>query len=769
MISTLLLLSLQQTALSGVVRDSIDLEPVAFAQVSVVMGDAAATGSSDRFGAFVIPDVQSSQRIRVEVTAFGYEPWLRSYDRIPVEPVRVLLQPAPIGLEGIEIHAQGRAGDPISLSRDAFVVDSALMRTLPTILETDVLRATAVSPSASAPSDYAAIPYVRGGTSEGTPVLLDGVRLFNAFHLGGFLSAVNAEVVERATLLPGYGADVLQVGSLSGAIDIATRDGARDGHHMAGSVGLASSRLSLEGPVGAGLSYLVDGRRTYIDGFTRLLEEGGVIGQHVPYFFQDVHAKVTKDWGGIRRLSVSAYANSEALGHFDSQKTKTLDLQWGNAALSMHYRDRLGANGLFDATIGRSRFSSDLLGLGGGGASYLNGTLLDYEPPADTLLSGFGSMSEDRADLRLTWHAGRATVVTGAQATRFSAEHVYDLDEEFEADDGYYFSPLDLRQNLWRLAGYARVDVSLGRGLSSRGGLRVDRFRGLATTVSPFAELTYAGSWWDARLSASQSRQALSSVRNEEALGASFLAYDLLVPVSAGPIPRNTQYSVGWEGYRGALRIRVDAYARTLANLRLPALGERPITAAALGDPSLWEVASGTARGIEAAWSWRGDHGLSALGSYRWAKVSRTVGDRTYTPRFHREHEFELGASYDRGASSWSARFSLRSGQPTTPLEAIVPFERHPFGRVQFVPLGGRYNSGALPRYARIDVGWRRPTQVSWFGGGSIVPYLSVANLFSLPNVVGLRVDREGADGTVKRVYLPQLPMIPFFGVEFRF
>jgi len=160
---------------------------------------------------------------------------------------------------------------------------------------------------------------------------------------------------------------------------------------------------------------------------------------------------------------------------------------------------------------------------------------------------------------------------------------------------------------------------------------------------------------------------------------------------------------------------------------------------------------------------------LSTLGSYRWAKVSRTVGDRTYAPRFHREHEIEFAMSYARGASSWSARFSLRSGQPTTPLEAIVPVERHPFGTVQFVPLGGQYNSGTLPHYARIDVGWRRPTQVSWFGGGSVVPYLSVANLFSLPNVVGWQVKREGADGAVKRVYLPQLPMIPFFGVEFRF
>ena len=201
-------------------------------------------------------------------------------------------------------------------------------------------------------------------------------------------------------------------------------------------------------------------------------------------------------------------------------------------------------------------------------------------------------------------------------------------------------------------------------------------------------------------------------------------------------------------------------------------LEARPATAAALGDPSLWEFAGGSAKGIETSWSWMGDGGFSLLGSYRWARVSRKVGSRTYKPRFHRNHEFELGSAYNPGASSWSARVSLRSGQPTTPVLAIVPVEVYGRDHSELVPLGGAYNSGTLPRYARIDVGWRRESRVSWFGGGSVVPYLSVANLFSLPNVVGSYVERNHRQelGTeFRKVYLPQLPMIPFFGVEFRF
>ncbi len=767
--TALLVAALQQATLTGVVRDSVDLEPVAFARVTVATAGGetvAASGDSDRFGAFVLPGVAAAGPVRVDVRAFGYAGWTRIYAVLPSDPIRVLLGRAPIGIEGIEVAVSGRAGDPMSLSRDAFAVDSVLLRSFPTILETDVLRATHLSPSASAASDYISVPFVRGGTGQGTPVMLDGVRLFNAFHLGGFVSAINAEVVKRATLLPGSGGDGIAVGSLSGAIDIATRDGSRDRRRVAGSLGLASSRLSVEGPVGESVSYLLDGRRTYVDGLTAGLAGIGLIDDPFPYFFQDLHAKVTTDLGGIRRLSVSGYLNSEALTtyhtHRDAaRKPLELEMDWGNAAFSVHYRDRLGANGIVDANLGHSLFASDLLKL-------RETTGVDTGVPGDdTLLVGDGVLSETRADLRLTWQAGRATITAATQATRFATEQRYRGHFGVGID---LLEPLALGRSLWRLAAYSTAEVALRRGLSARAGLRVDRFHGLATAVAGLAEVSYEASWWDARISASRSHQGLASLRNEEALYASFLAYDLLVPVSKSPVPRNTEFSIGWDGARGGLRVRLDAYARTLDHLRLPALGADPLGSAVLGDPSLWEIASGRARGIEASWSWMSDRGITVLGGYRWAGVSRTVGSRTFTPRFHRDHELELGSSYRRGASSWSARVSLRSGQPVTPLLAIVRAAKYQdyLQDPGLLPLGGEYNSAKLQRYVRIDVGWRREREVSWLGGGLVVPYVSVANVFNLPNVVGWEMEEDGS-GEFEKVYVRQLPMIPFFGVEFRF
>jgi len=229
--------------LTGVVRDSTSLEPIAFAEVRVSSSGAAdrpVSGFSDRFGAFVIPTVPAGP-LHIEASAFGYAKWARDYDELPGGPVEILLAPAPFLLDSLGVEAANRTGDPISVSADAFVLDPDMIRTMPTVLESDVLRALAISPSASATSDYVAVPHVRGGTGDGTPIMLDGVRLFNPFHLGGFLSAVNAEAVDHVALLASSGAGAQHIGSLSGAIEIATRDGARDRRRVAGAASAGSA------------------------------------------------------------------------------------------------------------------------------------------------------------------------------------------------------------------------------------------------------------------------------------------------------------------------------------------------------------------------------------------------------------------------------------------------------------------------------------------------------------------------------------------------
>ncbi len=763
---------MQQTALTGVVRDSVDLEPVAYAHVAVQVGGTPLYETvTDRYGAFALAGIEvSAGPPTVTVDALGYARWSREVAEFPDGDLTVLVRPQPIELEGLRVEA-GRSADPLSSDPGAFVVDRELVQLQPVVLEADVLRATALSPAASPASDWVAAPFVRGGASEGTPIFLDGVRIFNPFHVGGFVSSLNAETINRATLMTGSSSEALAIGSLSGAIDVATRDGARDRFRSSGSVGFASMRMTAEGPAGASASYLVDARRSYIDLLTAGLQAISDGISKVPYHFGDLHGKFTKDLGGVRRFSLTGYWNDEALDsrpedapEGDASLTRASTAAWGNLALAAHYRDRLGSATLVDASVGHSRFKGDYV------------VFRTRTANADTASRVVGKMREYRAEVRFKRQSGTLTLDGGVQATRFEAAHSA-IGKAWDGSDPYdLFQAFDVSPATNRVAAYGSAKATVWNGLAVEAGVRADHWFGVGGTLSPFVEVSRQGDGWEAWLSAGRTHQALSSIRSEEPVASSFLAFDLLAPVQQAPLLRNSEVAVGWEGGAHGLRLRLEAYARRMDNLRLPVLNSNPIESFMLVEPSKRKIARGVAQGLESSWSWSSDGGGALLvGSYRWARATRTSDGRTYVPRFHRDHEGELSAGLKHGGSTWSIRFSARSGQPTTPIVAFLPFVAYRSLDVRegglyddVLNFAGEYNSETLPPYVRIDVGWRGSREVDWFGGGTLTPYASIANLFSLPNVIGVAPE-ERTDGVTERVYAPQLPMVPFLGLEFRF
>jgi len=71
------------------------------------------------------------------------------------------------------------------------------------VRETGGGRGRGLSAAAVPADEWVAAPVVWGGAGEGTPGFLDGVRIFNPFQVGGFVGALNAEAVNRVTVLTG--------------------------------------------------------------------------------------------------------------------------------------------------------------------------------------------------------------------------------------------------------------------------------------------------------------------------------------------------------------------------------------------------------------------------------------------------------------------------------------------------------------------------------------------------------------------------------------
>ena len=86
----------------------------------------------------------------------------------------------------------------------AITLTGRALRQVPQIGEPDVLRAAQLLAGVVARNDYTAGYNVRGGESDQNLVLLDGIPVYNPFHLGGlFGTFIDQEVGSVEQILPG--------------------------------------------------------------------------------------------------------------------------------------------------------------------------------------------------------------------------------------------------------------------------------------------------------------------------------------------------------------------------------------------------------------------------------------------------------------------------------------------------------------------------------------------------------------------------------------
>ncbi len=131
--------------------------------------------------------------------------------------------------------------------------------------EVDVLKAITLLPGVKQGVDGSSGFYVRGGGPDQNLILLDGVPLYNPYHLWGFLSTFNSDAINNIEITKGafparYG------GRLSAVLDITTKDGNNQKWQKDITIGLLSAKASVSGPlVKDKSSIMVSARRTYAD------------------------------------------------------------------------------------------------------------------------------------------------------------------------------------------------------------------------------------------------------------------------------------------------------------------------------------------------------------------------------------------------------------------------------------------------------------------------------------------------------------------------
>ncbi|GAB3800352.1 TonB-dependent receptor [Spirosoma humi] len=222
-------------------------------------------------------------------------------------------------------------------------ITGAQLRKIPALFgEKDPLKMLQLMPGVQKGSEGNAGLYVRGGSPDGNLILLDDAPIYNPNHLLGFFSAFNGDVLKRVDLTKG-GFPARFGGRLSSVVELSTKDGGSDKLHGEGSLGLVASRLTLQGPLlSPKVSFLVSGRRTYLDLLSGLIQNSNSAQPATKSYFYDLNAKVTVDAGVADKVSLSAYTSQDQFFSVREAGATPLrsGLNWANLAGSARWSHR---------------------------------------------------------------------------------------------------------------------------------------------------------------------------------------------------------------------------------------------------------------------------------------------------------------------------------------------------------------------------------------------------------------------------------------------
>lgn len=277
---------------------------------------------------------------------------------------------------------------------------SSSIKKLPAILgEPDVIKSIQLLPGVSSVNEASSGFNVRGGNADQNLILLDEATIYNASHLFGFFSVFNSDAIKDVKLYKG-GIPSTYGGRLSSVLDVRQREGNKNKFNGEAGIGLILSRLLIEGPIkkdslgeGKG-SYMLAGRRSYVDAFTFLDDE---FKDNV-LFFYDLNLKANYDLNEKNKIFLSGY-----FGRDRFELPKFIGTSWGNAIGTIRWTNNITEKLFFQTSAIFSNYDYSLDNLRSGSSFRWRSNITNFNLKP-----------------RLTWYInGKVTIRNGMDLTYY--------------------------------------------------------------------------------------------------------------------------------------------------------------------------------------------------------------------------------------------------------------------------------------------------------------------------------------------------------------
>lgn len=245
------------------------------------------------------------------------------------------LKPATFALEEVVVSAELQEKESEKTQMSVLKLSAKSVQNIPAFMgEKDVLKVLQLMPGVQSGSEGNSGLYVRGGGPDQNLLILDDAIVYNANHLFGFFSIFNGDALKSIELYKG-GFPARFGGRLSSVIKMDMKDGNKEETHGKVGIGLISSSVLIEGPINKGkTSYLISGRRTYIDVLAAPLNRSGTKGG---YFFYDLNAKIHHEFSPTDKLYISGYFGRDKFYSRDEVVDFDASLSWGNATSTLRW------------------------------------------------------------------------------------------------------------------------------------------------------------------------------------------------------------------------------------------------------------------------------------------------------------------------------------------------------------------------------------------------------------------------------------------------
>lgn len=756
-------LQLPAGTISGTVVEKGSKEVVVGATValhrdSLVPGRKPVRGAyTNRYGFYSISGIEPGT-YAVIVTSVGYAPYVTAVTVTDEEQqTSIDVEMRPKDIRGTEVVVTAERASTALERQSVITIAPSFIKEMPAIGgEVDVFRVLQLLPGVKSASELSAGLYIRGGSPDQNLVLLDGVTVYNPSHLGGFLSSFHADALRDVKLMKGafpaeYG------GRLSSVIDITMKEGNAERIKGSGSVSMIASGLQIDGPIDSTTTFMISGRRFYLDLLVGLASMAFSDQGDIPqYYFYDLNMKLNKRLGPNDRLFLSGYFGRDVLAS-GTDTTGSFDIGWGNATANLRWAHIINPE-MFTST---SLIYTD----------YSFGTEISSRDFQTSRETSFGVRSRIR-DLtlrsELQWSAsGDHLVKTGLDVTRHNflssvGGSLIEIDTSFiRAGDIVSIDAALYLQDEWTISDVLRANLGGRLYWFQQGGWV--RFEPRA---SMSYDLTESSSLTGSFAIAHQFLHLI--VRNDVSLPT-----DVWFPSTSQIQPsRSVQGVLGYQTTfeDNAWRFTAETYYKTMENL----YEYRDDAEFTLGVPleSQFTSGSGLAYGLELFLQRQlGD--LTGWIGYTLAWTERTFpelnGGKTFTPRYDRRHDVSIALQYRIG-ETWrlGATWQYATGAAYT-----VPSAQYLTGETGWANTQDYFtdrNAFRIAAFHKMDV--NLINEFTMFD----LPWefsINIYNVYNRRNPFALytSMERDNASGEYVKKFkqITLFPIIPTVGLRFSF